>query len=100
METYRNYIDGEWTGGETSENRNPANTDDLVGNFVKGTPEDVTRAAERAEAALPGWAGMSGPGRGNYLFKVADILDSRFEQIAMEMTREEGKTLPEAKGET
>ncbi|MCP5113035.1 MAG: aldehyde dehydrogenase family protein, partial [bacterium] len=73
---------------------------DLVGNFVKGTPEDVTRAVERAEAALPGWAGMSGPGRGNYLFKVADILDSRFEQIAMEMTREEGKTLPEAKGET
>ena len=39
------------------------------------------------------------PARGNYLFKVADILDRKFEQIAAEMTREEGKTLPEAKGE-
>jgi aldehyde dehydrogenase (NAD+) len=30
---------------------------------------------------------------------VADILDRKFESIAADMTREEGKTLPEAKGE-
>jgi len=42
---------------------------------------------------------MPGPARGNYLFKVADLLDQRFESISAEMTREEGKTLPEAKGE-
>lgn len=98
-ETYRNYINGEWVSGETFENRNPANTDELVGLFVKAKPDDVTAAADAAQGALPGWAGLAGPARGNYLYKVADILDSRFEQISEEMTREEGKTFPEAKGE-
>jgi len=36
---------------------------------------------------------------GNYLFKVADILERKFDDISADMTREEGKTLPEAKGE-
>src|SRR5947209_13738886 len=42
---------------------------------------------------------MHGPDRGNYLFKVAEILDRKFDSIAADMTREEGKTLPESKGE-
>jgi aldehyde dehydrogenase (NAD+) len=96
---FANYINGEWVGGETFENRNPANIDEVVGLFVKGTPEDMRRAAEAAQEAFPGWAAMNGPARGNYLFKVAEILEKRFEQISEEMTREEGKTLPEAKGE-
>ena len=56
-------------------------------------------AAEAAAAALPGWSAMNAPARGNILFKAADILDQRFDQVAADMTREEGKTLPEAKGE-
>ena len=42
---------------------------------------------------------MTAPARGNYLFKVADILERKFDQVSADMTREEGKTLPEAKGE-
>ena len=38
-------------------------------------------------------------GRGNILYKAADILEKKFDQLGAEMTREEGKTLPEAKGE-
>ncbi len=100
METYRNYINGEWVGGDTFENRNPANTDEVVGLFVKGAAEDAERAAAAAQEALAGWAGMPAPARGKFLFQVADILESRLDQLASEMTREEGKTLPEAKGET
>ena len=99
-DVYRNYIDGEWVDGERFENRNPANTDEVVGLFVKGTVEDIVRAAEAAERALGEWASMNAPARGRYLFKVADILESRLDQLAEEMTREEGKTLPEARGET
>ena len=33
------------------------------------------------------------------MYKAADILEKKFDQIGEEMTREEGKTLPEAKGE-
>jgi len=99
-QTYANYINGQWIDdGPLFENRNPANTGELVGNFVKATPRDVEDAASAAAAALPGWSGMSGPARGNILYRAADILDTRFDQVSADMTREEGKTLPEAKGE-
>jgi acyl-CoA reductase-like NAD-dependent aldehyde dehydrogenase len=98
-EVFRNYINGEWVDGPTFENRNPANTDEVVGLFVKGSAADVHRAAEAAEAAFPAWANMPGPARGALLFKVADILEKKFDQLGAEMCREEGKTLPEAKGE-
>jgi alpha-ketoglutaric semialdehyde dehydrogenase len=97
--TFPNYINGEWVSGPTFENRNPANLDELVGLFVKGSASDVEAAAQAAGAALPAWSALPAPTRGNYLFKVADILDRQFDQIAADMTREEGKTLPEAKGE-
>jgi aldehyde dehydrogenase (NAD+) len=97
---FGNYINGEWhTAGATFENRNPANKHELVGRFVKGTAKDVAEAADAAAAALPGWSSMTGPARGALLFKAADILDRDFDNVAAEMTREEGKTLPEAKGE-
>src|ERR1041384_2467991 len=99
-EIFAYYINGEWVKRDAVfEDRNPANTDEVVGSFVKGSAQDIDAAAGAAAAALPGWAGMSGPGRGAILYKAADILDRKFEQIAAEMTREEGKTLPEAKGE-
>ena len=98
-ETFRNYINGEWVDGPTFENRNPANTDEVVGLFVKGTAADVDRAADAAQAAFAKWSAMPGPARGALLFKVADILEKKFDQLGEEMCREEGKTLPEAKGE-
>jgi alpha-ketoglutaric semialdehyde dehydrogenase len=99
-ELFRNYINGEWVKrDQVFADRNPANTDENVGDFVKGTAQDVRDAAAAAGAALPGWSGASGPARGSILYKAADILDRKFEQVAADMTREEGKTLPEAKGE-
>ena len=98
--TFGNYINGEWTtAGAVFENRNPANTTELVGSFVKGAAADMVEAVRAAGAALPAWSASSGPARGNILYKTADILDRNFDSIAAEMTREEGKTLPEAKGE-
>jgi aldehyde dehydrogenase (NAD+) len=96
---FKNYINGEWAGGPTFENRNPANTDEVVGEMVKGSAADVAAAAEAAQNALGAWSTMPGPARGNLLYKVADILDRNFDAVAADMTREEGKTLPEAKGE-
>jgi len=96
---FPNYINGEWVSGPTFENRNPARTTEVVGEFVKGTAADIDRAAEAAEAAFPAWAGLSGPARGAFLYKAADWIEKRWDSIAADMTREEGKTLPEAKGE-
>jgi alpha-ketoglutaric semialdehyde dehydrogenase len=97
---FANYINGEWVeSARTFEDRNPANTDEIVGRFVQGTSDDIRSAAAAAHAAFPAWSGMAAPARGAILYKTADLLDRRFESIAAEMTREEGKTLPEAKGE-
>src|SRR5436190_6393923 len=94
-----NYINGEWTTtGATFENHNPA-TGELVGTFAKGTAADIDAAAAAASDAFPDWSTITEPARGAILYKAADILDKNFESIAAEMTCEEGKTLPEAKGE-
>src|SRR5580700_7810488 len=99
-EVFPNLINGDWAKRpQTFENRNPANTEEIIGLFTKGSAQDVADAASAAAAALPGWSSMSGPARGAILYKTADSLDRRFEQVAADMTREEGKTLPEAKGE-
>jgi aldehyde dehydrogenase (NAD+) len=98
--TFANYINGEWvSSGKFFENRNPANTSEIVGLFAKGSAADMEAAVAAAEAALPGWASMPAPARGNILYKTADILEKKFDQLGEEMTREEGKTVPEAKGE-
>src|SRR5438034_8152099 len=99
-QTFKNYINGEWVGAaKTFENRNPANTEEVVGLFSKGTAQEVADAAAAAAAAFPAWAAMPAPARGNLLYKAADIMDRKFDQLGAEMCREEGKTLPEAKGE-
>jgi len=96
---FPNYINAEWVSGETFEDRNPADTDRLIGLFVKGTARQVAGAVEAAQAAFPAWSSLQGPARGHYLFKVADLLERNLEQSARDMTQEEGKTLAEAKGE-
>ncbi len=101
LKTYPNYIDGEWvTSDRTFENINPADTSDCVGIFCKANQADVNVAAQAAQDAFPAWAAMAGPARGAYLYKVADFLERNLDSLASDMTREEGKTLPEAKGET
>ena len=101
-EVYRNYIAGQWMeskSGRTFPNTNPANTTEIVGHFQASGAEDVLAACEAAAKAQSAWSATPAPRRGEYLFKAAELLESRFAKISEEMTREEGKTLPEAKGE-
>ena len=57
------------------------------------------RLPMRPRRHCPAWSSMPAPARGNILYKAAEILEKKFDQLGAEMTREEGKTLPEAKGE-
>jgi aldehyde dehydrogenase (NAD+) len=102
VKTYPNLIGGEWKatwGGELFENRNPANGDDIVGLFPKASVEDARSALAAARSALPGWANMPPPARGVILDKASQIISARLDEMAQNLTREEGKTLAEAKGE-
>ena len=101
-ETYGNFIAGEWvqaSSGKTFDSTNPANTDELVARYQSSTAEDVKNAFDVAQKAQAAWAGMPAPNRGIILMRAAEILEKRAESVAADMTREEGKTLPEAKGE-
>jgi aldehyde dehydrogenase (NAD+) len=97
-----NLIDGQWTpaaGGATNPDRNPARTEEVVAVFPSGGREDAVRAAEAAARAYPGWAKTPLPKRSEILLKAAALLEQRLDEVAEALTREEGKTLPESKGE-
>jgi alpha-ketoglutaric semialdehyde dehydrogenase len=99
---YLNFIGGQWVPSRTERtfsNINPANTDDIVGLFQASGPEDIAAAFAAAGDAQPAWAALPAPRRGEYLFKAAEVLESDLASAATDMTREEGKTLPEATGE-
>jgi len=100
--TYYNLIDGEWVpsvSGEVFENRNPANTDDLIGHFQLSGPPDVARAVEAARRAYEQWRLVPAPRRAELLFAVAQRLAERKEALARDMTREMGKVLDETRGD-
>jgi len=71
----------------------------LIGLFAKSDRDDTREAIAAAAAAQPAWAAMPAPKRGEVLYRAANLLEARADQVAREMTREEGKTLPEARGE-
>ncbi len=99
----KNFINGEWVeskSGETFENRNPADTDDLVGIFQKSTKEDIDMAVEAAAEAYEKWRLVPAPKRGEILFNVAARLVKDKEAISQEMTREMGKVIKETRGDT
>lgn len=102
MTTYQNHIDGAWVDSVTAElfeNRNPANTEDLIGLFQRSGPIDVSRALEAAKRAYLMWRLVPAPRRAEILFRAAHLISERKESLARDMAREMGKVLDEARGD-
>ncbi len=100
--TYHNFVDGAWipsVSGEVFENRNPANTDDLIGLFQRSSSEDVAQAIDAARLAYERWRLVPAPRRAELLFRAAQLLADRKEALARDMTREMGKVLDETRGD-
>jgi hypothetical protein len=96
---YKNFINGEWVdsrSGNAYENRNPANTDELIGMFVSSTAEDVDLAVDAANLAYKKWRLVPAPKRAEILFAAAELLIEHKEEFSKDMTREMGKVLAEA----
>jgi aldehyde dehydrogenase (NAD+) len=101
--TVLNFIDGKWQPSETGEhtvNVNPADRREVTAYVQRSGRGDLDRAVAAAREAQRAWRRLSGPARGEYLYRAAAIMESRMDEIAETLTREMGKTLPEAKGET
>ncbi|MGF6952240.1 acyl-CoA reductase-like NAD-dependent aldehyde dehydrogenase [Neobacillus sp. B4I6] len=103
VKNHLNYINGEWVSSirkKVEAAINPANKNEIVGYIQSSTGEDVDRAVAAAKKAQKEWRRLSGAERGDYLYKIANKLERRLEEVAETMTREMGKTFSEAKGET
>ncbi len=100
--TFRNFIAGRWVTPTTRsyfENRNPANTRDVIGRFPDSGADDVNAAVKSAVEGFRKWSRVPAPARGDVLKRVGDLLTRDKERIAREMTREMGKVLAETRGD-
>lgn len=99
MALHQNLIAGEWTGADPIANINPSDTNEVVGEYARGTAEDMKNAIAAAKAAFPAWSRSGILERHAVLKKTSDEIMARKDELGALLSREEGKTLPEGIGE-
>jgi len=102
MQTYRSFIGGKWidsTSGKTIANINPANTNEVIGMAELCTREEARQAVDAAYNAFKAWKRTPAPARGRIITKFARLMEENKEELAQLLTREEGKTIGESRGE-
>jgi succinate-semialdehyde dehydrogenase/glutarate-semialdehyde dehydrogenase len=95
------YIDGQWrdaVGGRSLAVINPAD-ESTIAEVAFGGRADADLAIDAATKAFPAWKALSAYDRAKILKKTADLIRERADTIARDLTREQGKPLPEARGE-
>jgi len=100
MKTVRNYIGGEWVtpaAADYLDLTNPA-TGEMLGRVPLSGAREVNEAVAAAQAAFLKWREVPPVARARYLFKLKYLMDQHFDEIAATVTRENGKTIDEARG--
>jgi aldehyde dehydrogenase (NAD+) len=100
--TLKNFINGKWvssSSGKTTQNINPANTNEILCFTPLSTREETKEAIAFAKEAFHKWKSTPAPVRGKMMFQAMRLLQERIEDVAIALTKEEGKILREAKGE-
>ena len=95
------YVNGEWVDadrGATFDVINPANNQRL-GSVPKMGAAETRRAVQSASDAYPAWRTLTAKERGAILRKWYELMLQHQEDLALLMTSEQGKPLPEARGE-
>src|SRR5690348_1029294 len=101
-DTVLNFIDGRWQAGvddKWRERFDPADASVLAGRAPDSSREDARRAVEAAQRAADAWRAVPAPRRGKMLFDWLAWIDRHQEHLATLLTREEGKTIAESRGE-
>jgi malonate-semialdehyde dehydrogenase (acetylating) / methylmalonate-semialdehyde dehydrogenase len=100
-EKISNYIGGQWAKSSASESQrviNPA-TQESLAELPLSTAQDVAAAVEAAAAAFPDWRRTPPEERIQPLFKLKQLLEDHLDELCRIITKENGKTLAESKGE-
>ena len=99
MTRHDNLIGGEWCGAHYSENINPSNTNEIVGEYAVASEGDTCDAISAAAEAFEAWSRTGPLERHSVLAAASKELFERREELGRLLAREEGKTLAEAVGE-
>lgn len=95
-----NYINGQWVGSDRScENINPSDLSDRIDDYAQADAKQTQTAVDAAMDAFAGWSTGSLQARADALELVATELLARKDELGTLLSREEGKTLAEGKGE-
>jgi succinate-semialdehyde dehydrogenase/glutarate-semialdehyde dehydrogenase len=95
------YIDGDWVNAVTDATfpvTDPA-TGEVLGTVPRMDGVDTRRAIAAAHSALPGWRGRTARERAVILRRWYELMMEHQEDLAILMTREQGKPLTESRGE-
>src|SRR5215471_1389868 len=101
MNLVPNYIAGEWRIPPASERSaviNPA-TGETIAETPMGCAEEVHATVEAAAAAYPEWRRTPPQDRVQYLFRLKNLLEKNYDEIARMISMENGKTFAEARAE-
>jgi aldehyde dehydrogenase (NAD+) len=98
----QNFIGGEWLAGngETGVSENPSDLSDVVGEYRQADAKVVEQAIAAAADTAPAWGESTPQKRFDVLDFIGTELMARKDELGRLLAREEGKTLPEAIGET
>ena len=94
---HKNWIAGAWVGdSNVQQNINPSDLNDVVGEYVRASTDEVESAIAAAHQAWPHWSLSTPQQRFDALDFVGSELLARKAELGELLAREEGKTLPEA----
>ena len=95
MDDLRNYIGGQFlthSGGQWMDNPEPA-TGSHICRIPLSDASDVDAAVDAARVAQPAWGALSHSERADWLDRIADGLEARYEEIAALESRDTGKPI-------
>ena len=98
----QSFVGGRWrssSGERLVPDRNPSDSEDVIGMIPAGSPDDVDAAVTSAAEAWPAWRNLTGPARAEHLHRWAASIAGQQEALAQAMTREVGKPISESRGE-
>lgn len=101
IEVVKNYINGEWVASRSAQQLNVVNpaTAELLAKVPLSTREEVQSAIAAAKEAFWEWRQTPPVNRTRLLWRLKNLLEENFEELARVLVREEGKTLDESRGE-
>ncbi len=98
--TALNYINGKWVeppDGKNLDVINPA-TGEKIGSVALSPKKEMDSAIAAAKNAFKSWRKVPPVIRARYFFKLKELLEKDFKNLAQILTTENGKTLADARG--